>query len=182
MAHSHSENLTYARPYSRAAFNYASEHKALAAWDDALSLWAAAAAYPAMQPLLGNNPNMTPEKLTELFAGLAKETNDAQRNFLRLLAENRRLEALPAISDGFKALRAAAEGRITVNLRAASKVADDQAKKISAALSKRLDRKVELTTEVDESLLGGAVIRAGDLVIDKSVRGKLERLATELMH
>lgn len=172
---------TLARPYAKAAFEYAREHKALAAWGDCLAGLAAAAVHPEVQPLLGHNPRVTPEMLAGLLADIVK-ADAAQRNFIRLLAQNRRLEALPAIAAGFEALRAEAENRISVELRTAVQVDDKLAGRIAKALKQRLGREVELQTAVDESLLGGAVIRAGDLVIDDSVRGKLERLAAELTH
>lgn len=172
---------TIARPYARAAFEYAREHKALAGWSENLRVLAAAAEHDEVQPLLGNNPKVTPAMLVELFTGLVK-LDEAQRNFVRLLAARRRLRALPAIAAEFAALRAAAESRVDVELRAATEVEKGLADKIAAALKQRLGRDVALQTVVDESLLGGAVIRAGDLVIDDSVRGKLDRLAAELTH
>jgi len=177
------DHSTLARPYAKAAFEYASEHQALSEWQAALELLAQAAAHPDMQPLLANNPKVTPAMLADLFTDLGGKQLDAARgNFVRLLAVNRRLHLLPAIADGFAALRAQAEKRVTVELRTATEVPAALQAQIRAALEQRLQAAVELQPILDESVIGGALLRAGDLVIDNSVRGKLERLAANLMH
>lgn len=177
------DQSTLARPYAKAAFEYASEHKAVAVWHELLDTLAQAAAHPDMQPLLGNNPNVTPAMLAELFVTLGGQKLDqAQHNFVHLLAINRRLALLPEIAAGFAALRALAEKRVTVELRTASAVSDALQTRIRQALEQRLHATVELQTVLDEKVIGGALLRAGDLVIDNSVRGKLERLAANLMH
>lgn len=177
------DQFTLARPYAKAAFEYASEHKAVAEWHNALELLAQVAAHPDMRPLLGNNPKVTPAMLVKLFTTLGdKPLDKAQHNFVHLLALNRRLALLPEIAAGFAALRAQAEKRVTVELRTASEVPGALQARIKAALEQRLHATVDLQTVLDENVIGGALLRAGDLVIDNSVRGKLERLAANLMH
>lgn len=167
---------TLARPYARALFELARERKALAEWSETLALLAQAAAHPEMRIVFGS-PKVTPAQLAEFFIAIGgKRLDETGKNFVRLLARNRRLVVLPQIAQLYEALRADAENRMDVELRAATKVGARQQQRIAAALKKRLRREVHLHPVVDESLIGGAMIRAGDLVIDDSVRGKLERL------
>ncbi len=158
------EPITVARPYAQAVFRLAREAGRLEAWQAQLDLLAAVAAHPDMARLIGD-PRLTRTQLADLVLEIAGERLDeAGRNFVRLLAENRRLGLLPVI-------------RVT-----ASEVPESLVGQIADALRRRLNREVSLSTRIDPGLLGGAVIRAGDLVIDGSVRGRLARLAQLLSH
>lgn len=174
------EALTIARPYAQAAFLYANEQSALAEWSDMLGLLAAVASDTAMQDVI-DSPHMTESQLADLFIGVGGERiDDACANFVRILAENRRLGLLQEISILFEVKRREAEGAVQAELVSAFPASDAQQAEVIASLRKRLGREVTLTCSTDKSLLGGAIIRAGDLVIDGSVRGKLERLGNTL--
>lgn len=174
------ERTTLARPYARAAFENARDGRQLAEWSRALAAAAAGVADPAVQTLLGS-PKLPKEQLAQIFIELAgRELGDRGANFMRLLAENRRLGLLPEIAQGFAALRAEAERTIEATVVSASPLGDKERAALVQALKKRLDREVTLKCETDPRLIGGAVIRAGDLVIDGSVRSKLERLGHAL--
>jgi F-type H+-transporting ATPase subunit delta len=174
------ERATIARPYARAAFAHAQGAKQLAAWSKLLSGAAAAAADPRIKRFLGN-PHVTSEELVELLGGMSKHAAGEQgRNFLQALAENRRLGLLPEIAAQFEKLRAELENVVDVIVTAAREIAPAQEKKLAAALEKRLGREVRMHTQIDENLLGGAILRAGDFVIDGSLRGRLERLGSTL--
>ena len=174
------ERSTIARPYARAAFETARSKKQLAEWSRALMAAAAGVADPAVQGLLGS-PKLPKSQLAQIFIELVgQELGDRGANFIRLLAENRRLGLLPEIAQGFEQLRADAERTIEATVRSASPLGDQERAALAQALKKRLDREVTLKCEIDPRLIGGAVIRAGDLVIDGSVRGKLERLGLAL--
>ncbi len=174
------ELTTIARPYAQAVFKLALEQKRLKEWGETLRLLASIVETPEFSALIGN-PKVTPQQLESLLMELAGEQLDEQgKNLVRLLVENRRLAALPDIAALYAALEAEAEQRIQVEVTAAYPVNKTQAKKIATALRGRLGKEVELELKVDESLIGGAIIRAGDLVIDGSVVGELERLAKEL--
>ena len=176
------ERATIARPYARAAFAHASEAKDLAAWSKLLAAAAAGASDSRVARLIGN-PHVTGEELVDLLGGLSKQAaGEAGRNFLKALAENRRLHLLPYIAAQFEALRADVEGVVDVEVIAAREIAAPQEKKLAAALRKRLGREVRMHTRIDESLLGGAIVRAGDLVIDGSLKGRLERLGSALQN
>lgn len=169
---------TVARPYAKAAFASASDAGALPAWSALLRAAAIGAGEPAFARLVGN-PNVPPAELAAVLADVARA--DAHgRAFLQLLAERRRLPALPAIAAQFEALRAAAEGRVDVELVSAAELSDEQERRFAAALKQRLGREVVIQARVDAALLGGAIVRAGDLVIDGSVRGRLRKLAAAL--
>lgn len=174
------ERATIARPYAKAAFEYARGKGAFAAWSAGLGT-AAAIAADARVARLVKNPTFTPAALSGLFADIAGERLDGTlRNFISVLAENRRLLLLPEIAAQFEVLRAAVEN--TVDAEVVSAVALDaaQSARFVEALGKRLKRQVRLHNTVDSSLLGGAIVRAGDLVIDGSLKSRLARLATDL--
>ena len=174
-----SQALTLARPYARAAFAIARDTNALPAWSDALAFAARVAADPAVAALLGN-PGLTQADATTL---LAPDGADALfGNFLGLLFENRRLSLLPEITGQFDELRFEAERVVKAKVTSAVALPASELDTIKAALAKRFGREVEVEASVDESLIGGAVIDAGDVVIDGSLKGKLGRLQAALAH
>ena len=176
------EALTIARPYAQAAFKFAGAQNQLKEWSDMLGLLAAVAGDAAMQNVI-DSPAMTERQLADLFIKIGGDSlNDRGANFVRVLAENRRLSLLPEISTLFEILRRDAEGSIEAELVSAFPATETQQAEVIASLRKRLGRDVTLTCRTDASLLGGAIIRAGDLVIDGSVRGKLDRLGTAMNH
>jgi len=175
------ERTTLARPYAEAVFRLARERKSLAGWSEMLKLAAALARDPQMSRLI-DNPRVPRERFVEFFIDVCgKKLDKDGANFIRLLTENRRLALLPEIAGLYETLRASAEARVEAEVISASAVGADQLKTIAAALKQRLGRDVTLATRLDPSLVGGIVIRAGDLVIDGSVRGKLKALATHLI-
>ena len=174
-----SQALTLARPYARAAFAIARDANALPAWSDALAFAARVAADPSVAALLGN-PGLTQADATTL---LAPDGADALfGNFLGLLFENRRLSLLPEITGQFDELRFEAERVVKAKVTSAVALPASELDTIKVALVKRFGREVEVEASVDESLIGGAVIDAGDVVIDGSLKGKLGRLQAALAH
>jgi F-type H+-transporting ATPase subunit delta len=135
---------------------------------------------PRVHALLGS-PHVTPAQLAEIVTGVVGAGLDENsRNFVSLLAANRRLGFLPEIAALFDLMKSELENAVDVEVIAASKLTPDQESRYAAALQKKLGRSVRLHTRVDGSLMGGAVLKAGDLVIDGSVKGRLERLAVEM--
>ncbi len=178
------ERTTLARPYAEAAFRLATERKALKDWSARLALMAAVARDPQMAALAGN-PRVAHARFIEFFLDVCNARGGSKidadgANFVRLLGENHRFGLLPEIAELYEARRAEAEGRVEAEAVSATALSDAQLKSIAAALKKRLGREIDLTTRVDATLLGGVVIRAGDLVIDGSVQGRLQLLATHL--
>jgi F-type H+-transporting ATPase subunit delta len=176
------ELSTLARPYARAAFECASGENALDDWLRELRLLATLVAEPAVAALL-SDPALTTAALADRFTALVgDEISGSRERFVRVLAENRRLTLAPQILEQFAALKAQREQSVDVEMHSAFEVPDEVRERVATALSKRLERQVRVTTKTDESLLGGVVIRAGDLVIDGSVRGRLNKLAEALTH
>lgn len=174
------ERATIARPYARAAFAHARESADFAAWSKLLGAGAAAVADPRVARLL-SHPRVTGDQLVELLVDVAGNTaGDAGRNFLRTLAENRRLGLLPEIAAQYEILRAEVENVIDVEVIAAQEIAPPQRQRLTEALQRRLGREVRLHTRIDDGLIGGAIVRAGDLVIDGSLKGRLARLGSAL--
>jgi F-type H+-transporting ATPase subunit delta len=135
---------------------------------------------PRVHALLGS-PHVTPAQLAEIVTGVVGAGLDEHsRNFVSLLAANRRLGFLPEIAALFELMKSELENAVDVEVIAASKLTPDQESRYAAALQKKLGRTVRLHTRVDGSLIGGAVLKAGDLVIDGSVKGRLDRLAVEM--
>ena len=179
------ENSTLARPYAKAVFELAEGQSAFDRWSKVLATLSALSADAGVKELL-TSPRAMPAQRAEVLAELAAKSGeklDQQgRNFLGLLAEYRRLQLLPEIAADYEFLRAEAENTLEVELCAALPVPVAEQKHISDALQKKLGRKITLKYVEDKTLIGGAVIRAGDLVIDGSVREKLGRLAAALTH
>ncbi len=176
------EKVTVARPYAKAVFALACEQDKLAHWSETLGVAAGVVSDQRVAALL-NSPRVTSAELAELIIGLCADKSDEMvGNFIRVLAQYRRLNVLPEIVNLFEALRTEYENSVDVSLISAAPVSQGQQDKIASALRKRLGRDVRLHCEIDESLIGGAVIRARDLVIDGSLSGRLARLATELTH
>ena len=171
---------TAARPYARAFFEMAQEAGQLDAWQQGLALASAIADDADMKGFL-ESPDALPREIGEVFLSVLEaaglEADDDLKNAVRLLAENSRLPALPAINALFAALKQEAEGKIEVRVRSAQELSDEQQKEIARSMSKRLGKEVSVTTEIDESLIAGAVITAGDLVIDGSASGRIQKLS-----
>jgi len=171
------ELTTLARPYAKAAFAEAVEQNALVQWSDMLSIATQFAADESVAKVLVH-PSLTAEQqVTALTDLCGDKLSQAGKNFLMILGENKRLTLLPEIVEAFEELKAAQEHAIDVTVTSAFELTDAQQETLSLALKNKLQCDVRLTGEVDLSLVGGAIIRAGDLVIDGSVRGKLAKLA-----
>ena len=171
------ERLTIARPYAKAVFQQARQQKRLPQWSEALRLAARITSDPRVRALIGN-PLVSTAQLIELISGVAGKGFDSEAgNFIATLAANRRLGFLPEIASRFEQLRAEAERIVDVTVTSAVKLSREQQQQYTAALTKRLDREVRLHCRVDPALIGGAVVRADDLVIDGSVRAGLAQLA-----
>lgn len=183
------DNNTIARPYAQAVFEVAQENNALDQLSESLA---------AAKELLGDEqvvaflarPSLKDTQRLEFLQGLFATTvgegsvfaggSDHGTNFLRLLLENRRVAVLPEIADQYEALKAEVENKVDVTVTSASPISSEQEKMIREALRERLNREISIETEIDENLIGGAVIKAGDVVIDGSLRSRLEGLANAL--
>jgi F-type H+-transporting ATPase subunit delta len=174
------ERATVARPYAKAAFGYAREQGRLAAWSAWLGTARAIVLSDEYQAL-ERSPGVRTGQLEELIAGICGEALDAHgKAFLGLLTENGRLDYLPEIAARFEELVAEDQNVAEVEVVSATALDERQRERIAGALRKRLRRDVRLHCTVDPGLIGGAVVRSGDLLIDGSLKGKLERLETEL--
>ena len=183
------DNNTIARPYAQAVFDLAHEAGELAAWSEALDAAGQLSADGQIAEYLAN-PEFSNEQrlefLTGLFenarAGVLTGSDKKGTNFLRLLIENGRVGVLAEIAEHFEALKAIVEGTVDVVVTSASSLSAAQQKEISTMLAKRLGREVRIETEIDENLIGGAVIKAGDVVIDGSLRARLDGLTNALVN
>ena len=182
------DNNTIARPYAQAVFELAVDAGTLAAWSESLEVAGQLLGDSTLVEYLGNpefNNERRLEFLTGLFANakakLLAGSDKQGTNFLKVLLENGRLSVLPEIAAHFEAFKAKIENSVDATVTTATKLSKKQVQDIAAALKKRLGRDVRIETEIDENLIGGAVIRAGDVVIDGSLRARLEGLATALI-
>ncbi len=176
---------TVARPYAKAIFELASEESSLQHWGDSLQVAAVIASDVDMQAMF-QLPSMLANEHCELFLSVVSAVKDAPKmsadfkNLIALLAQNNRLAALPSIAIAFESLKREAEGKIEVVVRTAQKLSEKQQTAMAKSLAKKLGKEINITTEMDESLIAGAIIRAGDMVIDGSARGRLDKLTTVL--
>ena len=175
-----SEYQTIARPYAQAVFEMAQASGDYQSWSDALAWVSSIASDPQVQEL-AQNPRVQKESLIRLFEDVAGEKLFGEaRNFLRLVVQNGRIFVLSNIAAQFETMRAEAEGTIEAELVSARDVTDEQRSQLAQSLSSRLGRQVSLQVVQDPNLIGGAVLRAGDMVIDASVKGSLHKLAASL--
>ena len=176
------ELATLARPYANAAFDLACATGDQDRWSRTLDFLARALREPGARALVAS-PVADAQKAHEILGLLREEfgeVTETVRRFVQVLALNKRLALLGEISEQFEALKAEAEKTLDVEVTSAVALTDGEIEKLNAALASRFEREIEVSTAVDESLIGGAVIRAGDTVVDGSVRGKLDKLAESL--
>ena len=171
------ELKTVARPYAKAAFEVAREQGHIAQWAEMLNTLAAVTVEPKLKKALGNPAFSAEEKANALADVCAEVATEQGKAFLLALAENKRLSLLPMISELFLQFKLNFEKAVNVKFTTAFELTAEQTQALAASLAKKLDRTVNLTSETDASLIGGVVIRTGDLIIDGSVRGKLAKLA-----
>ena len=128
-----------------------------------------------------DSPKMTDAQKAELLEAVSEgQLDDPGKNLINVLSENDRLSLIPEICTLYEAYRDEDKGVIEAEVFSARALSKDDEKKLAAALKKRLGCEVKIVSKVDESLLGGAIIHAGDLVIDGSIQGRLGKLATAL--
>lgn len=183
------DNNTIARPYAQAAFEIAHESGELAAWHESLEIAGALLEDGRVAEYLGN-PALSDAKRLEFLAGLFERagagvfggSDRRGTNFVKLLLEYGRIAVLPEIAAHFEALKDEVENTVEVIVTSATPMSAAQQAEISKALAARFGRRVNLETKIDEQLIGGAVIRAGDVVIDGSLRARLAGLTNALVN
>lgn len=175
-----SDNTTIARPYAKAAFATALQDDSIAAWSAFLSTATIVVQNPQITTLL-KNPKVTTQQRFDCLSDICQKTlQEPQRNFLKLLSQQHRLLILPEITQLFEALRTEHEKKANVEIISATALSETEKERLTQALKIRLQRDVSVEYHIDKQLIGGNIIRADDLVIDDSVRGKLARLQTAL--
>jgi F-type H+-transporting ATPase subunit delta len=171
------ELSTLARPYAKAAFEFARDKDALSQWSRELGTVASVAAADRMGSVL-DNPSITDEQQAQILNEVCGDEVSAHvQNFVRILASNKRLSLLPEIHAQFELLKSNLEKSVDVEVISAFDLDQATTDKLAQVLGKKLEREVKVSTSTDNDLLGGVLIRAGDLVIDGSVRGRLNKLA-----
>ena len=178
------ESVTIARPYAQAIFRLAREGKALAAWSDRLQRLAAIAQDPEMAKVVGN-PKFSAGQVADLLVSLTGESANTPGNaqlasFIGILAENERLVVLSDIRDLYEQLKSADEGVKEAAITSAYPLDDAQLKNLMSQLETHFGSRLQPQVEVDAALIGGIKVAVGDQVLDASVRGKLDAMATAL--
>ena len=169
-----------ARPYAQAVFDLANDAGQLDEWSGSLNTLSDIVKHPDLMVLI-NDPRIGRDQICNLVLELGGESfNKSIKNLIRILSHYRRLPAVPTIARQYESLRAQEEGIVEAELETAYELDEQQKSNIIAALEQKLNRKVRLSTEVNESLIGGAVVRTGDWVIDGSIRGRLDQLSSSL--
>ena len=174
------ELATLARPYAKAVFDIAKRSSQLDKWSRSLKVVAATGEIPKVATMLASPEVGEQQKAFKLADLCEDEIDGLGRKFLNVLADNKRLSLLGEIQAQFEVLKALDERSLDVHVVSAFAIDDAELDKIKRALHARFDKEISMTTEVDQSLIGGAVIRAGDTVIDGSVRGRLNKLGESL--
>lgn len=176
------EHTIVARPYAKAIFELARDGDAFEEWASLLALACTAVEDDAFLAYM-HSPDAEPGRLVDIILSVCGEcAGELGQNFLRLLAENHRLSSLPAIAQEFESLRDEYENVADVAVTSAIPLSQEQKQEIEAAMKSRLGKNVRLNCDVDAALIGGAIIRSGDVVIDGSLRGRLDQLAGVVTH
>ena len=171
------ELSTLARPYARAAFEYAREHNALEEWSQQLTTAAAVVGENRLESVL-DDPALTAEQQAQILSDVCgEELGGAVKNFIAILADNKRLALLSEVHAQFAQFKSNLEKSVDVEVISAFDLADETQDKLASVLRNKLEREVNVSTTTDQNLLGGVLIRAGDMVIDGTVRGRLNKLA-----
>lgn len=176
------ESITVARPYTKAAFEIALAQGDLGSWSELLSLASMAVRDTDVNSVL-QNPALDFAHKAQLIIDICSDkqiVSEQAKNFINLLAENKRLSLLPEVFNLFEILKANQEKSIAISITSAFELGNEQQDKLAQALSAKLSRQVTVDNTIDTSLIGGVIIHAGDLVVDGSVRGKLAKLAEAL--
>ena len=174
------ESVTIARPYAQAVFRLALENKSLAAWSDRLQRLAAVAQDAEMIQVVGN-PKFSARQVADLFVSLSGEPDNQElASFVGILAENERLDVLTQIQEIYEQLKSAEEGVKDALVTSAYPLDDVQLKNLMSQLETHFGSKLQPRVEVDQALIGGVKVAVGDQVLDASVRGKLDAMATAL--
>ena len=176
------ENATLARPYAKAIFAIARDAEDLAAFGEQIKLLATLVEEPALAALIGH-PRVAAADLAAVINDVAGDAlSQPLQDFVKVLADNGRLPLINDIAAQYEQLRAAAENVLQVDVQTAMPLTEQQQNELKRSLAKRFGTDIELGTRVNESLLAGVIVRAGDQVIDASARGRLQRLAQTMQH
>lgn len=171
---------TIARPYAKAVFEQAQAEGNMEMWSALLKMLSHIVQDPQMRHLL-HSPKVSHKQLLDLLSGInGGKLSDSAANFIRVLIKSNRLKIAGQISELFEQKRSQAEGKLEVNVVSAFELDSEQSKRIAEAMGKRTGKKVNISAVVDKSLIGGMIVRAGDSVIDASLRGRLTKLRNEL--
>ena len=175
------ENSTIARPYATAVFELAQETGQVEEWSAMLGLLGVLTSDKDMRQLI-TNPKVSRQQLQDLvFDVCGAGLSDLGRNLVKVLVGVGRLQYTANIKDQYEQMRAAAEGKVDVEVVTAYTLDEQQQDSIAGIMAGCLGKQVNIVTSIDESLIGGAIIRAGDSVIDASLRGRLTELRNELV-
>ncbi|HUX82802.1 MAG TPA: F0F1 ATP synthase subunit delta [Halothiobacillus sp.] len=175
-----SEHIQIAQSYAKAVHELCTSAAQADVWSQQLSFLADVTRNEDMIHYLGDVSRPSEVRTSGFLAVVSSELDAAGVNLVRLMGENGRLSLFPSVAEQFEALRAQAEQRITATVISAQPLTENEINNITAALKKRLNRSIDLQAQVDSDLIGGAVIRAGDWLIDGSMRGGIEKLAAQL--
>ena len=177
-----SNTTTLARPYAKAAFELAGADSATDRWNEMLVLASALVTDETMANLL-QSPQLTSQQVVQILADTGGEAFDSRfRDFLAVLSENKRFPLLPEITDLYQRLREEADKLLRVRVVSAFELDEDQATRLKDALARRFEREILLESEVDKSVIGGAVVYAGGQVIDGSLKDRLAKLSNSLIN
>ena len=175
-----SELSTLARPYAEAVFKRALETKAVSEWSDMLSFLGLVMQDDELATVI-SNPKVTQEQLTQLLLDICQDQLQKEGvNFLKLLIQNDRLLLAPQISELYESYKAEHEGYVDVEVISAYALSKEEQNKFATTLKKQLGKTVHITTSIDKNLIGGFIAKAGDKVIDGSIKGQLQQLAKKL--
>ncbi|WP_353573088.1 F0F1 ATP synthase subunit delta [Candidatus Albibeggiatoa sp. nov. BB20] len=173
------ELSTVARPYAEAIISLATENSALDKWSENLDFLSITTQDDSVVKMVAN-PNVDTQTLTKILLDVCESQDDGVKNLVKTLIDNQRLDVLPHLAVEYEKLKAEKQNKLKVELVSGYEVTPEQQQELQTVLQKRFGKQIDINISIDAELIGGWVIRAGDEVIDASVKGRLQQLATEL--
>ena len=171
---------TLARPYAKAAFVLAQADNTTGSWNDMLALASSLVSEESMAALL-QSPEVSSTQIVELLSDIAGDSfDDRFRGYLSVMAENKRFSLIPEIAALYQKLVEEADKLLRVKVVSAFALEENQATRLKDALARRYEREILLESEVDSSIIGGAIVYAGGEVIDGSLKDRLAKLSNSL--
>ncbi|OQW91915.1 MAG: hypothetical protein BWK79_15805 [Beggiatoa sp. IS2] len=171
------ELATLARPYAKAVFDTAKETEDFALWSETLNFLTAMLENQQVVSIIAH-PRIDKSTVRRILLDICEsQMTETGVSLIKILMDNDKLSIIPHIALQYERLRSEYQGYVEVEIASAYPVTPMQQQQAEAALQRRLGKGIVLKVTIDNTLIGGWLVRIGDQVIDLSIRGRLQQLA-----